>query len=110
MAEQASAGAVKAEGSSENQPSVKAEPAAAASEADKAPCPADPSRIIYGNEAFFVFFRLHHYLYDRCATSSPLARVFMSMCCVMEMDLLLGFLAPSMSFLCIPCWSLLLLL
>ncbi|KAK9865821.1 hypothetical protein WJX84_003538 [Apatococcus fuscideae] len=25
----------------------------------------DPSRIMYGNEAFFVFFRLHHHLYDR---------------------------------------------
>lgn len=65
-AEQDSAGAaaVKAEGSSETG-EVKAEPSAAAADGEPGSPQPDPSRIIYGNEAFFVFFRLHHYLYDR---------------------------------------------
>lgn len=25
------------------------------------------SRVIYGNDSFYIFFRLHHYLYDRSA-------------------------------------------
>jgi hypothetical protein len=25
-----------------------------------------PSRVFYGNEHYYVFFRLHQYLYDRC--------------------------------------------
>ncbi len=29
--------------------------------------PEPPSRVFYGNEQFYVFFRLHQYLYDRCA-------------------------------------------
>lgn len=29
--------------------------------------PEAPSRVFYGNEQYYVFFRLHQYLYDRCA-------------------------------------------
>ena len=67
-AEQDSGAGVKTEGSTEN---AGDKPEQAPVETDQEPVQVDPSRIMYGNEAFFIFFRLHHYLYDRCA-SSPL--------------------------------------
>lgn len=57
---------VKAEGSTGNG-GVK--PEADGMDVDQEANQGDPSRIMYGNEAFFVFFRLHHHLYDRCAAS-----------------------------------------
>jgi hypothetical protein len=27
--------------------------------------PTSAARVLYGNEAFYIFFRLHHYIYDR---------------------------------------------
>ena len=30
-----------------------------------------PSWVFYGNEHYYVFFRLHQYLYDRCTVVVP---------------------------------------
>ena len=66
-AEQDSSAAVKAEGSADN---AVVTPEQTTTEPDQEALQADPSRIMYGNEAFLIFFRLHHYLYDRCGGSA----------------------------------------
>lgn len=41
-----------------------------------------PSRVFYGNEHYYVFFRLHQYLYDRCLTVLQRIRhTMVALCC-----------------------------